>query len=311
MRCHFLNLKRSHVHVLHDVLELRNVVGPPCFSIISNITPLCASIAFRICSIFISSQLERTSFTNPLFVRRLGFRFWNFAFNPPFKFFHVWLTDWSNLLDSQDYLQGTLPHLPVLVRWTLQFQFGPLPFQLLAKLRCQISPMLPSHTQIEFFRKKCGYIWVELFVIVSENYFPASCLKFGSKFFFYNLCNCLGTHLFQFKTVYSGFIEGPDLFFRFRAQCKWIARSFHEIAANACGSKLNDYLVTVTVYLDWKFWGSCWRNTFSVPIIFCKPCRVMTSIDCSCFGGGGMIPKDPTFFLFITPPSRAARPIGL
>ena len=110
---------------------------------------------------------------------------------------------------------------------------------------------------------------------------------------------------------YSGFIEGPDLFFRFRAQCKWIARSFHEIAANACGSKSNDYLVTVTVYLDWKFWGSCWGNTFSVPILFCKPCRVMTSIDCSCFGGGGMIPKDPTFFLFITPPSRAARPIGL
>ena len=106
------------------------------------------------------------------------------------------------LHDSQDYLPGTLPHLPVLVRWTLQFQFGPLPFQLLAKLRCQISPMLPSHTQIEFFRKKCGYIWVELFVIVSENYFPESCLKFGSKFFFYNLCNCLGTHLFQFKTVF-------------------------------------------------------------------------------------------------------------
>ena len=174
----------------------------PFFYIISNITPFCASIAFRICSNFISSQLERTSFTNPPFVRRLGFRFWNFAFNPPFKFFHVWLTDWSNLLDSQDFLQGTLPHLPVLVRWTLQFQFGPLPFQLLAKLRCQISSTRPWHTQIESFRKESTYIWVELFVIVSENYFTASCLKFGSKFFFYNLCNCLGIHLFQFKTVF-------------------------------------------------------------------------------------------------------------
>ena len=111
---------------------------------------------------------------------------------------------------------------------------------------------------------------------------------------------------------YFGFIEGPDLFFRFRAQCKWITRSFHEIAANTCGSKSNDYLVTVTVYLDWKFWGSCWGNTFSVPILFCKPYMVMTSIDCSCFGGGGMIPIDPTFFLFIKPPSsQVARPIGL
>ena len=70
----------------------------PYFFIISNMTPLCTSIAFRICSIFISSQLERTSFTNPLFVSRLGFRFWNFAFNPPFKFFHVWLTNWSDTL---------------------------------------------------------------------------------------------------------------------------------------------------------------------------------------------------------------------
>ena len=106
---------------------------------------------------------------------------------------------------------------------------------------------------------------------------------------------------FLHSRLYSGFIEWPDPFFRLRVQCKWIARSFHEIAANACGSKSNDYLVTVTVYLDWKFWGSCWGNAFSVPILFCKPCRVMTSIDCSCFGGGDMIPKDLTFFLF-TPP---------
>ena len=59
-----------------------------------------------------------------------------------------------------------------------------------------------THSNRIFSKKKCGYIWVELFVIVSENYFPASCLKFGSKFFFYNLCNCLGIHLFQFKTVF-------------------------------------------------------------------------------------------------------------
>ena len=274
-------------------------------------TPLCASIAFRICSIFISSQLERTSFTNPPFVRRLGFRFWNFAFNPPFKFFHVWLTDWSNLLDSQDYLQGTLPHLPVLARWTLKFPFSPLPFQLLAKLRCQISPMLPSRTQIEFFHKKKVDTSEWSFLSLSpKTIFPPAAWNLGPNSSSTTFATAWA-FTFSNSRRYSGFIEGPDLFFRFRAQCKWIARSFHEIAANACGSKSNDYLVTVTVYLDWKFWGSCWGNTFSAPILFCKPCRVMTSIDCSCFGGGGMIPKDPTFFLFIKPPSRAARPIGL
>ena len=44
---------------------------------------------------------------------------------------------------------GLFPHLPVLVWWTLQFQFGPLPFQLLAKLRCRISSRLTSHTHLD------------------------------------------------------------------------------------------------------------------------------------------------------------------
>ena len=111
------------------------------------------------------------------------------------------------LLDSQDYLQGTLPHLPVLVRWTLQFQFGPLPFQLLVKLRCQISPMLPSHTQIECFRRK---MWIHLsgaFCHCLRKLFSRHLLEIWVQIlllqdFFYNLCNCVGIHLLQFKTVF-------------------------------------------------------------------------------------------------------------
>ena len=34
------------------------------------------------------------------FVRRLGFRFWNFSFSQPFKFFQVLLKDWSNTMQS-------------------------------------------------------------------------------------------------------------------------------------------------------------------------------------------------------------------
>ena len=148
---------------------------------------------------------------------------------------------------------------------------------------------------------------MELFVIVSENYFPASCLKVGSKFFFYILRQLLGHSPFPIQDGILALLKCPTFFFRSRAQYKWITRSFHEIAANACGSNSNDYLVTVTIYLDWKFWGSCWGNTFSVPILFCKPCRVMTSIDCSCFGGGGMILKDPTFFLCIKLPISSCK----
>eukprot|EP00493_Phyllostaurus_siculus_P022292 UN22624 len=60
--------------------EKRTVVAPSYFSIISSMTPICASIAFQICSILNSFQVEKTSFTNPPFVHRLGFRSQKFAF---------------------------------------------------------------------------------------------------------------------------------------------------------------------------------------------------------------------------------------
>ena len=148
-------------------------------------------------------------------------------------------------------------------------------------------------------------MWIYLsgaFVHCLRKLFSRQLLEIGIQILLLQPLQLLGHSPFPIQYGIFWLYRRTDLFFRFRAQCKWIARSFHEIAANACGLKSNDYLVTVTVYLDWKFWWSCWGNTFSVPILFCKPCRVMTSIDCSCFGGGGMIPKDTTFFLFIKPP---------
>ena len=81
----------------------------PCFSIIWVITPRWVSIAFRMFSVFNSSQLEYTSLTKPPFVFREGFRRWNFAFKPPyFKFFQVLLIDWSKTMQSGE-LTGKPP----------------------------------------------------------------------------------------------------------------------------------------------------------------------------------------------------------
>ena len=59
---------------LHEMFELRNEAGPPYFSMIVSNTCFCVSIAFQMCSIFISCQLESTWLTKPPLVRLFGFR---------------------------------------------------------------------------------------------------------------------------------------------------------------------------------------------------------------------------------------------
>ena len=59
-----------------------------------------------------------------------------------------------------------------------------------------------THSNRIFSKKK---MWIHLsgaFWHCLRKLFSRQLLKFGSKCFFYNLCNCLGIHLFQFKTVF-------------------------------------------------------------------------------------------------------------
>ena len=62
--CFFPNTTFNFQDLL-ETFELRNEVRNPCFSMIFSMTCFCVSIAFRMCSIFISCQLESTSLTNP------------------------------------------------------------------------------------------------------------------------------------------------------------------------------------------------------------------------------------------------------
>ena len=127
----------------------------PCFSMISSMTSFCASIAFRMCSIFISAQLERTSLTKPPFVRRLGFRFWNLSFNPPFKFFQVWLTDWSSTMQSGLFTGPPLVLQVLSVKSVMVVRSFTLPAQ--ARLGSHTFPRQQLHTQIKFDLKSLLY----------------------------------------------------------------------------------------------------------------------------------------------------------
>ena len=141
-------------------------------------TSFWVSIAFRMCSIFISSQLDKTSLTKPPFVRRLGFRFWNLSFNPPFNFFHVLFTDWSSTWQSGLFTgkppwsscSKSVKSMMFVRSFTL-----PAPGQTLIPNLAQAAF---THSEKISIQKLDLYIGMKLLVIVPKNDLPANFLKF-------------------------------------------------------------------------------------------------------------------------------------